>query len=210
MATPKYGIELVTAPATEPLEVADITAHSRINANDIDQGVIAGFISSAREYVEQVTGRQIISAQYRMSLDMFPGRFLDDFRPPGWRYGTLRMPKPPLVSIDEVKYIDTNGDLQTLATTEYQWSKRAEPGRLAPARFKIWPQTDPQSFDAVQVLFTCGWANAAAVPPRVKQAIRLLVAHLYENREATVEASLNEIPYGLQRFIGSCGYGEIV
>lgn len=206
-----YGLEQTIAPLFEPVDLlADAKGQSRIPEIDAENYLLTDYAIAAREYFETVTGRQIAQTQYRLYTGNFPGRRPDDRLPPGWRWGEIRLPKPPLISVDEVKYIDTDGNLTLLATTEYQWSKQYEPARLRPARFKTWPVTDPQSLDAVQIKFTCGWATTGAVPARIRQAIRLLTAHFYEYREAAPEVALNEMPFGLKALINSMKYGEYV
>lgn len=202
----KYGLQLVTAPASEPITLDDAREHLRVRDTREDSS-IAAYVKAARAYVESVTGRQLVTATWRLVLDRFPGRCEDEQLPYTWRYGTIRVPRPPLVSVSSVQYVDTDGVLQVLATSEYQVSTIQEPGRVAPARFKVWPVTDPQSLEAVRVEFVAGYTD---VPDDCRQAVRLLVGHLYENREATVDVALSVVPLGLQMFVHSCGYGEYV
>ena len=54
---------------------------------------------------------------------------------------------------------------------------------------------------AVRITFTAGWSSAGLVPARLKRAVKLLAGHLYEHREATLEARLERIPAGLRSFI---------
>lgn len=212
--SPGYGLKLLQAPTWEPVVPGDMVHHSRIAPVDIDNGVIAGYILTAREYVETATKRAIAQQQWLLTVDEFPGRQVDDYRPPTWRYGIFRLPFAPLISVDQVAYIDPGvSGAQPFALTimtpdEYQVDTYNEPGRLAPAPFKVWPATNPLAFQAVQITFTAGWATAALVPARIKQAIKLLAAHLYEHREATTEESLSKIPLGLAAMISSCGIHE--
>jgi uncharacterized phiE125 gp8 family phage protein len=216
---PKYGLTVVTPQTGEIFAATDesVQAALRIDTADVDATLIGLYITAAREYVEERTGRQFLTAQYLLTFDNFPGIFEDEYRPLGWRYGQIRIPRPPLVSIDRVQYIDTNGVLQTLAQTNdpitgggWQVSTKKFPGILAPQRFQVWPIADPQSLDAVQITFTAGYGATANVPQRIQQAIRFLIGHLYANREGTVESSLANIPYGVEQFIANIGTGEYV
>jgi uncharacterized phiE125 gp8 family phage protein len=215
---PKYGLTVVTPQAGEIFLPTDPSVQTalRIDTADMDAASIALWITAAREYVEARTGRQLLTVQYLYTLDGFPSIYEDQYRPLGWRYGAIRLPKPPLVSVDKIQYIDTNGVLQTLQPTNdpitnggYQWTKNRTPGVLAPQRFTVWPITDPESFDAVQVTFTAGY-GAGNVPGRLQQAIRFLIGHLYANREQTVQQSLSSVPYGIDQFIQSAATGEYV
>jgi len=183
--------------------------HSRIANSDIDNGVVQGFILAAREYVETATKRKIAQQQWLLTVDEFPGRQVDDYRPPTWRYGIFRLPFPPLISVDQVQYIDpgvTGGQpfaLTTLSPTMWMFDNKTEPGRLAPAPFQVWPATNPLAFQAVQITFTCGFMSADFVPASLKLAIKLLAAHFYENREETREQAISRIPLGLRALISA-------
>lgn len=209
----KYGLTVVSAPAEEPVSSEEIVNELRLVGNDADRAVVSSKIVAAREYFEARTGRQLISAQYLFVINQWPDTMQEPERPLGWRYGTIRLPKAPLQTVDLIQYKDwATGVLTTLAITEYQVSALREPGMIAPARYKVWPVADPQSFDAIQVKFTCGYGAATAVPQKCKTAIKLLVGHLYEHREATHQESFRErlqvIPYGLDAFVSSCSYKE--
>jgi len=56
--------------------------------------------------------------------------------------------------------------------------------------------------DAVQVTFTSGFGeDPSSVPAAIRQAILLLVAHWYKNREAVAETSYAELPLGVRNLI---------
>lgn len=65
-----------------------------------------------------------------------------------------------------------------------------------PARFRL--KTVPQVYDrmnALQVNFTCGYANAASVPQDIKAAMYFILGHIYENRQDVVTGTqVNEMP----------------
>jgi uncharacterized phiE125 gp8 family phage protein len=48
---------------------------------------------------------------------------------------------------------------------------------------------------ALIVNFVCGYTNAAAVPQAIKQAMLLIIGHLYENRSDVLTGTqINEMP----------------
>jgi len=51
------------------------------------------------------------------------------------------------------------------------------------------------------VTFVSGYGAAAAVPKAIKQALLLLIGHLYENREAVTTANLNELPMAVNALL---------
>lgn len=203
-----YGLTLVTPASVEPITVDELKAHLRIADHDADNAILTAIISAAREYVEIRLDRQLVTATWKLWLDRFPGAYSEYAAPVTWRSGVIRVPRPPLQSVTTLEYVDTDGALQTLATSEYQVSTSRSPGRIAPARFKVWPVTDPLTMDAVRVTFVAGYGLAASVPPRSIQAIKLLAGHLYENREDSTEMALSRIPCGLEAFLRTLSYGE--
>lgn len=203
-----FGLTLVTAPTETPLSLTEAKGFLRILGNDSENDVITALQNAAVDFIQRVTGKQLLTATYRASYDGFPGGRNGEYRPPSWRFGTIRLPRSPLQSVSTITYVDTNGDQQTLAGTEYQVDATTEPGRIAPARFKVWPIADPYTLASVKVTFVAGYTSASVLPDAFKQATRLLLGHLYENREATIEASLNQIPLGLREFIRSITLAE--
>lgn len=166
-----YGLSLYAAATEEPVALAEAKAHLRIEHNDED-GVIAGLVAAAREFVEQRSGRQLMTATWDITLDAFPcGR-----RP-------IKLPRWPTQSVVSITYQDTAGDLQTWDSASYRVDTSREPARVAPAYGASYPATIAEPA-AVTIRAVAGYASAAAVPACAKQAILLLVAHWHENREA--------------------------
>lgn len=207
--SPGMGLRLLVPPIWEPVLVSDMTNHSRITGNlDATNGVLEAFVYAAREYVETATRRKIARQQWRLTVDQFPGRQVDDYRPPTWRYGIFRMPFPPLQSVDLIQYVDPTQQTQpftltTLDPSKWMVDNTTEPGRLAPAPYNVWPATNPLAFQAVQITFTCGYNTVEDVPYGIVQAIKMLAAHFYEHREATREQQISSIPLGLAALISS-------
>ena len=105
--------------------------------------------------------------------------FLDD---------SLELPKPKLVSVQSVTYLDSNGTRQTLAGGDYEVITDELVGRLVPAFGKSWPSCRlfPGS---VQVSYTCGYGAAVDVPQSIKAWMLLAIGAWYENRESRQPAS---------------------
>ncbi len=88
---------------------------------------------------------------------------------------------PPLYSILAIKYVDADGDEQTLGADQYEAVTGTLIGyvRIAPSSpITLAPNKDwPVSID-----FRCGYGAAAAVPDELKHAIKLLVHYWFYNR----------------------------
>lgn len=165
-------------PTSEPLQLDDVKTYLRLHEGAAEDYILLGMIAAARAYVETVTRQQLVSATYTLTLDCFPA--------------VIRPPRPPLLSVSSIAYLDTAGDLQTLSAALYQVDSLSRPGRIMPARSQAWPSTDGDSFNAVTVTYVAGYGNYAQVPEVFKAIILLLVADLYEHREAQSEVRLDD------------------
>ncbi len=172
--TDLYGLVRTAAPTAEPIPLegdGGAKAHLKVDIPDND-GLIRGYLATARAYAEKVTGRQLMPASWRMTLDRFP---LWEIRPP----------KPPLLGVTSVTYVDAQtGNVTTLDPALYLVNTTREPGLIEPAFGTVWPTARWQS-GAVVIDYTAGYASADLVPETVKQAILLHLGWLYYQREAT-------------------------
>src|SRR4051812_37958797 len=71
---------LLTAPAIEPVSLAEAKAFLRVEHDD-DDGVIAALVAGARIYVEAQTRRALITQSWRLSLDAWPASGRIEVRP---------------------------------------------------------------------------------------------------------------------------------
>ena len=160
-----------TAPTSEPITLVEAKAHLRIDIGEDDGYIEDILIPAARLAVEAFTRRQLFTATYDLYLDSFPGS------------GEIRLPRPPLASITNIKYLDADGDEQTEAATVYTADTYSEPGRIYLAYGQSWSATRGVR-NSVYVRFVCGYTT---VPAHLKHATAMLVADMYEQREARIE-----------------------
>ena len=163
----------VTPPASEPVTLIEAKSHLRVDF-DADDTLITTLISTARQFVENCTGRALVSRVVRVDADNWDSEIL--------------LPLNPVVSISSIKYMDSDGVEQTLASTEYQLATQKLPARVKPAYGASWPAIRSGLYDSVKVEFTAGYGDAGAVPNDLKHAVLFMIAHLYEQREPVVVA----------------------
>ena len=185
---------IVTPPAEEPVSLAEAKLHLRVDLAD-DDALIMALISAARQAAETITGRQIVTARWKLVLDCFPGPNLmgasdgRSFSLPGH---AILLPKCPVQSITSIQYLDMAGILQTLASNTYTADLACEPARITPVFGQIWPVTLPQ-IGAVAVTFDAGYGAATAVPEGIKSWIKLRVGSLYAHREEVAVVSRGRV-----------------
>lgn len=155
---------------------------------------VTRLIAAAVESVEQYCGRALLTQTWRLSIDSFPACW-----PSGPGGGEIVVPRPPLVSVTDIKYDDADGVEQTLDASKYKVTTDAQPGRIAPAYGETWPATRSQR-EAVRVTYVAGYgASAASVPEPLRHAVLLMVAHWFANREPVVTGTIaSDIPMSAQ------------
>jgi len=168
-----------------PVTLDEMKDHLRVVTNDEDD-YITGLCLAATDYVEKFQDRTFITRVRTMVLDSFP----TIIRPPG----------APLISVTSIVYVDLDGVSQTLASTDYRVDAITEPGRITVGYELSWPDTRDIT-NAITITYIAGYGNAAAVPDSTKAAIKLLVAHLYEHREAVSEVNLLEVPMAVKSLL---------
>jgi uncharacterized phiE125 gp8 family phage protein len=175
------ALRLITEPDSMPVEVSDIAAQIRatITAATAEYDLVEAYIAAITEKAEAWTRRALITQTWELVLDGFPPC-------------EIEIPLNPLQSITSIKYLDANGSLTTLASTEYTVDTASVPARIIPAYQKVWPVT--LNFPGTVVIrFVCGYGTADAVPESIKAWIKMNVASLYENRESVSAVKLLDI-----------------
>jgi len=179
-----YGLATVTAPAEEPITLTEAKAHLRVYIDD-DDTLITAQIAAARQWFEETTYRQLVTATYDLVLDDFPSGAC-----------SILVPRAPLQSVTSINYTDSAGDEQTMDSGDYVVSTSREPGEIRLGYSKTWPATRNEP-DAVTVRFVAGYGDESTVPEAIKAAIKLVVGHLYEHREEVIVGeTANLLPMG--------------
>lgn len=162
---------LSVAPAIEPVTAANVKLYARV-AHSVEDTLIDSWIKAAREEAENYQHRAYIEQAYIMTYDAFPG-------------DVIEFPRPPLISVDSVKYYDTDDTENDFGSSNYIVDTNSEIGRLALNDGVSWPTVSLRPINALIIGFTAGYGDEAAdVPDSVKHAIYLYCTHVYENREA--------------------------
>ena len=187
------GLTLITGPALEPVTVVEAKAHLRETGDDND-GQIAGYILAARQGAEDFCRRKLYTQTWDFTLDGdWPlVKINGEYRQ------RIILPLPPLQSVTHVKYYDTAGVEQTLASNQYRVDPTSYEGRIDPAYGVTWPVVRDQ-MATITVRMVVGYS---ALPEPVRQAILLTVGHFYSNRESViVGTSAMELPQAAQALL---------
>lgn len=137
------GLIVTTPPVAEPLSLADVKRHLRIGLDWSDEDPeLQGWIAAARREAERISGQALVAQTLRYTFDEFPD----------WE---IELPRPPLVSVSSIKYVDADGVTQTILAADYSVITTRRPGIVEPAYGEAWPTAREQA-DACQVNFVAG------------------------------------------------------
>lgn len=174
---------LVTDSIGPAVSLDDIRDHLRILENDRDSDLLS-LMSAVERHIENYLGRTLITKTYKLNLDRF--------------CNPIYIPRPPLVSVESVKYIDTDGTQQTLASSVYTVDAGSTPGKIHLAYNESWPDHRVIN-NAVEINFTAGYGSTpATVPEPIKHAIKLLVGYYNENTEQGGPINLYNLAFGVE------------
>lgn len=180
------GRLLLQAPAGAPVSLDDAKLHLRIDG-DAENATIERLVRAATSNAERLTNRAFVTQRWALTLDRFPGC-----------NQPIKIPLPPLQSVESIKYFDSTDTEQTLPASDYVVDPGGLLGQVLPAWRKSWPSISGRPM-GVRIEFTAGYGDANAVPPDIVSAILLLVGSLDQNREAVVIGTIvNELPMGVE------------
>jgi uncharacterized phiE125 gp8 family phage protein len=152
------------APALLPVSLDEVKAKLDVIDDNSQDKEIRDLVVQAVDMVEHDSLRMLMPQTWTLTLDEFP-------------CDAIELRRLPVTTLSHVKYI-TGGVLTTLATTEYETDLISEPCRVRPVDGAVWPETDC-TVNAVTVTWVAGYANAAGVPPRAKNAVLVAARQLY-------------------------------
>jgi uncharacterized phiE125 gp8 family phage protein len=164
---------LLKPPALEPLDLADAKIHLRIG-HSAEDDLIAALIEAARLHVECAYGLALIAQGWMLRLDRWPS------------CPEIDLAVWPVSAIEAVRVIGEESDAFVIDAAHYVLDASARPARLIRRPGRCWPNpATPRS--GIEIGFTAGYGAAAGdVPQPIRQALRHLVAHLYENRDGVL------------------------
>lgn len=148
---------------------ADVIVDAATTAED---DLLTAIITAAREHVEDITRRALLTQTWYYYLDSFPDK---DF---------IRLPFGNLQSVTSIKHKDSDGTETTLVEdTDYIVEINGEGcGRIVLPYGKGWPSFTPYPSNPITIEFVCGWTAAALLPKKITAAVKMICANLYANR----------------------------
>lgn len=174
----------VTGPTVQPVTLAEAKDLAVIDHN-FDDTMVNAMIAAASRAVGEMAGRTLTAETWALSV--CSGIVCD-----------LHLPKSPVQTLDSITYFDADDVEQTVPVTDFYLFKDDDRAFVRPKSGVAWPIANTLRADAISVTFTAGYTTC---PPNLKHAVKMMIAHLYDNRQAVTEDGANEIPMGVRDFI---------
>ena len=175
--------KLITAATFKAVDVEEMRHELRISSNAEDD-IILNKVKTAVLMAENFTNRKLCTQTFDYYINN-----LDELY--------IRLPYGQLQTVTNIKYYDTVNILQTWADTNYQVVTNSEPGYVYV--LTNYPSTYSKP-EAVIIRFVCGFTSKENIPEPIRDAIKLMASHLFENRQqvmiVTGALSIQEVPIG--------------
>ena len=190
-------MELLVPPTTVtlflPILVTDVKKQLIINTDE-DDSYLEGLILAATAKLEKDSRNLLIQRSLIQNTDRIEGTSLD--------YSNV-------ISIDKIQYYNTDGTIVDYDSSSYyldEYSNRLE----LTSKYSLIAISNTSKRPFI-ITYTAGFINRnanatlerAKVPADLMHALKLLVAHYYENREASSQSKLNELPLGYCDIVNS-------
>ncbi len=200
--------EIVTSATGEPVDLEDMKDQLRLGIGESAQdNLLNGLIRSATRRIENITNLKLLKQTWKAYPSAWPST-----------RNYIKMPYSPLLHITSstgVVYKDSSGSTYLMASTgDNSWREDtvSKPGRLVLENDADWPGETLYNINPISIQFRCGYGTSAAgdatkIPWELIQAVKMLVGHWYENREASmVGKAVTMIPDGFDALIANHKY----
>ena len=178
--------KVTTAPVNEPWTLSDVKNYLKVDTS-ADDTLITTLISAARQAAESYLNMALITQTVTEKLDRLNSP-------------TLYLSVSPVISVSNFQYADSQNTTQTFASINYVVDTFTKPARLSLAYGKTWP-TLYGNINDVTITYTAGFGTeASGVPTQIRQAMLMMIADSYDNREDYVKKMPTASQYLLDQY----------
>ncbi len=180
---------LLSGPAVEPITLAEAKAHLRVDTSGEDS-LIQSLIMASRLHIEAALDLALITQSWRHQRDVWPPSRV------------LILPLRPIQNVTAVTLHDDDATSRSLDVDDFVVDGFANPARLVWRGHSAVPAAGMVA-NGIEIDFVAGHGGAPSdVPQPIRQALLLLIAHWYENREPVeIGAIATTIPAGVSELL---------
>lgn len=185
----QYIAKLPHNDVTELIALNEVKDQLKIDRTDtLEDDLLIHYRDAAIKFAETYTNRNFLQAKYQIQLFEF--------------CEMLPFLKSPVTSIDEITYLDIEGNWQPLPEANYSFLQEDEFQSyvLFNSDEEDLPQLKSGYGVRIKINITVGYEDAEALPTDDKQAIFLAFTFFYDKREDTVQNLPRASTNLLQRF----------
>ena len=163
------------------LSLADAKAHLRVLDSDSDT-LIAALRDAAFDVIEQYAEKALTSRTFK-----WRGRLSQ----------VMQMGIGPVTAISAISYLDENGVTQGLVAAD---TLRIALGDRVEFKTNVDVPTMADGDGVAEITFTAGYSTEQPLPKSFLSAARLMLGHLFMNREAIIIGNtVEEMPMGVRQ-----------
>lgn len=171
------------------LEIVPIDGDSDNESHPDDQ-LILGLLDAAVAHAEQFTSLSLLVRTWEAAMDEFPA-------------AGFELPRPPFIELLSFSAVnDSDGELDPASYVVDDYGTPEQPVVLRAT--SSWP-TVTKAPNTIKVRYRSGYqseedpdSDAPPLPRSLRSAVLLVLGHLYENREDSVDKALASIPNGAE------------
>lgn len=201
---------ITPAPPLTLVTLAEAKGHCRVDDTDNDD-VITALVAAAESHLDGYSGRlgrALLAQTWEQKFWNFyecAGLGLRDNEREIGKFPfiyKIRLPVGIASSIESIKYFDVNNTEQTLDPSVYQLLADERGSYISLKPNQSWPGIFYRE-DAITIQWKAGYGTAAAsVPAAIKVAMKMMVAHWFENRGVILaDKRMESLPLAVEALI---------
>ncbi len=158
-----YPAKVTAGPAEDPDLLAQAMQQAIVEHGE-DEALLRRLIATAHEHVQKYCNARFGTQTIVVKCDAFADM--------------QRLPVAPVQSVTSIKFLDTDGAEQTVATTVYEERFDDLEAAIVLKHGQYWPSI--QLGSRIELTVEAGYE---VIPPTVRQAMLMFITDSYENRK---------------------------
>lgn len=155
-------MSVVTAPATEPFSLAEAKLFLKVD-HAVDDALISSMIIAARQSAEEYLRKSLITQTRKISFN--------DYAP-----SEISLPFGPVSAITSVTLF-TRDIMETLVSSSNYYLNAGKDTLITDASLLS---------HKIEIIYSCGYGSASAVPDAIKQGMYAHIAALYDGKSVSL------------------------